>query len=515
MKAQSHSKQRLYALYVRESTAKQLEGKAYDSLASQEDYLRSFVAQHGGEVFNVYSDTESGTKFHAREGLMELLADAQAGKFQAAVAYDMDRWARNVEIHFAVKKISREAGVDFISATQRFGDDPEGKLMELQIAGFAQFYSDTISKKVKIKRLLMAKEGRWRGGKVPFGYKSVDKMLVPHPEEAKIVQQMFALYLEHSSLAAVRHRLEAQGHKSRSGAPLSMSVLESVIKNRLYVGEIRENGEWYKGRHEAIVDPVLFEAVQGLTPTKRRLITKTDRPYPLVSLLRCSACGSGMTMSYVRKKNGTEVPYYRCTRTFKMDWNSCPLKQVNANWIEGEVEEMLKELSVSPELVSKAVASANSSSADQAAPLREKERGLLDRHRSIKAKLKNLVDIVAAQGASAFDSFRDAIAQGEKERAHVEAELALLREEIARLTTKLVDPDRAATVLRSFYLLFHLATPAEKRELLHLLLKKVEFQGKEKPITLELFDLRSLEYDGSKLRPVWLRGEDSNLGPGD
>ncbi len=446
---------------------------------------------------------------------MELLADAQAGKFQVAVAYDLDRWARNVQVHFAVKQISKEAGVEFISATQRFGDDPEGKLMELQIAGFAQFYSDTISKKVKIKRLLMAKEGRWRGGKVPFGYKSVDKMLVPHPEEAPIVQQIFALYLEHSSLAAVRHRLEAQGLKSRSGEPLSMSMLESVIKNRLYVGEIQENGERFKGRHEGIVDPVLFEGVQGITPTKRRLVTKTNRPYPLIGLLRCSACGSGMTLSYVRKKNGTEVPYYRCTRTFKMGWNSCPLKQVNADWIEREVETMLKELSASPELVSKAVASANASSAEQGTPLREKERGLVDRHREIKAKLKNLVDIVASQGSSAFASFREAIAQGEKERAHVEAELALLREEIARVTTKLVDPERAATVLRSFYLLFHLATPAEKRELLHLLLKKIEFQGRDKPITLELFDLRSLEHDGSKLRPDWLRGEDLNLGHGD
>ncbi len=204
-------------------------------------------------------------------------------------------------------------------------------------------------------------------------------------------------------------------------------------------------------------------------------------------------------------KSGTEVPYYRCTRTYKLGWNACPLKQVNADWIERRVETMLKELSASPDLVEKAVSAANASSAEQAAPLREKERALQERLREVKLKLKNLVEIVASQGPSAFDSFRESIAQGEKERAHVGAELALLREEIARLTTKLVDPERAATVLRSFYLLFHLATPAEKRELLHLLLKKIEFQGRDKPITLELFDLRSLEHDGSKLRPDWLR----------
>src|SRR5205814_862080 len=74
---------RRYALYVRVSDAKQLAGVEYNSLASQEDMLRRWVAERPGgpgEVYRVYADVESGTKIK-RDGLLELIADARAKKF--------------------------------------------------------------------------------------------------------------------------------------------------------------------------------------------------------------------------------------------------------------------------------------------------------------------------------------------------------------------------------------------------------------------------------------------------
>ena len=152
---------RRYALYVRVSDGKQLVGLEYNSLKSQEDILRRWVAELPnvlGKVYRVYSDIESGTKIQ-RDGLIELIADARAGKFDEAVAYNSDRWCRNMEIHIEIKRITRECGVRFTSATQDFGDEPEGRLLDHQIAGINEFYSALIGKKEKAKRLARLERG--------------------------------------------------------------------------------------------------------------------------------------------------------------------------------------------------------------------------------------------------------------------------------------------------------------------------------------------------------------------
>lgn len=183
----------LWAIYTRESTEGQLAGKSYNSHHSQEDFLRAWVKSQGGEVFAAYSDTESGTKL-SRDGLLRLFADAQAGSFQRAVAYDVDRWCRSIEIYSIMKRMTRDTGVTFESATQRFNDDAEGELMEVQTAAFAQYYSRLVSRKVKIKRAQMLAKGMWPGGHTPYGYMAVEKKLVPEPKEAEVVRRMFELF---------------------------------------------------------------------------------------------------------------------------------------------------------------------------------------------------------------------------------------------------------------------------------------------------------------------------------
>ena len=82
-------------------------------------------ARPNGEVFAVYSDVESGTKLDGRDGLMRLVHDAEHGKFDVAVAYEMDRWARNANDYTSLKAKLTDVGVRLESATLHFDDSPE------------------------------------------------------------------------------------------------------------------------------------------------------------------------------------------------------------------------------------------------------------------------------------------------------------------------------------------------------------------------------------------------------
>lgn len=495
-----------FAVYVRVSTEKQLEGTDYTSLETQEDHCRRWVEARLGTVVRVYKDTESGTKLEARTGFMALLAGAEAGEFDAAVAYNADRWCRSVEIHILMKGIERKRGVRFLSTSQEFGTGPEAKLLETQVAAFNEYFSALVGAKVRLKRRSRAQRGEWNGGRAPFGYAKVDKKLVPDPNEAPVLRQMFALYAEHPSAAAVRNRLRAMGAKDRRGGEWSKTSIEHMLRNPIYCGRLREGGEVYPGIHEPLVPVEQWDVVQKLVPTRRRVGTKMERPYPLAGLIHCAACGTSMTPHYV-KKGHHRYPRYRCTTTHKRGWDLCPVKEVNADKIERFVLEEVKKLAAEPALVEKALAAANESMDQRSTPLRAREAELERRASELRTRVANLTEAVAVGGASALLGLRDRLAAEDRDRRQIDSELAQVRAELTSLGGPPMDVDKAKRALQSFGLLFAAATPGERGELMRHLVRAVKVRGPGHEVLVDFYSTFTPDpTPGSISRTNWLPG---------
>jgi DNA invertase Pin-like site-specific DNA recombinase len=312
------SEEVFWGIYVRESTEGQIDGVEYNGLDSQESVCRKWVAGQGpsARVYGVYSDVESGTSFRGRDGLKRLLHDAQQGEIQGVVAYELDRWARNLHDYGTLKKQFAAVGVPLRSASVRFDDSAEGKLMESQLAGFAEYFSDLVSRKVKTKRAEMAAKGMFLGGGIPFGYTKEAGKIVVVDAEAATVRLIFDLFERERSAARVRHQLRARGIKNRAGNDWNNTNIAHILKNRFYIGELSNEQKAYRGSQEPLIASELFDAVQAMQPVKRRTESKMDRPYPLVDVLRCGHCGTRLSTHYV-DRGKCKVPYYRCTQTFK------------------------------------------------------------------------------------------------------------------------------------------------------------------------------------------------------
>ncbi|MCC6809173.1 MAG: zinc ribbon domain-containing protein [Deltaproteobacteria bacterium] len=221
-----------------------------------------------------------------------------------------------------------------------------------------------------------------------------------------------------------------------------------------------------------------------------------------------------MTPCSVNKKSGKKIGYYRCTSTFKRGWSACSIRHVNADRMESWVENLLGELTATPALIERAIAASNKNATEHLRPLREKEAALVERAKAITAGLKNLVEVLKLGGAAALPMVQREIEQGEQDRTLLEAELANVREEVALLSHAAIDAGRVQEVLKDFQLIYRLATPRERQELIHLLLKKVVFAGKEKPVSVELFDRSSVEVkESSYLCTKWRGGRDLNPRP--
>lgn len=503
-----------YALYVRVSTEQQLERRTYNSIESQEDFLRGWVANRGGDIFRVYEDTESGTKFDQRPGLQALIRDAIAHKFDEAVAYNADRWCRSLEIHAMLKRIERDTGIKFASATHEFTATPEGALLEGQLAVMNEFYSNVIAAKVKLKRQLRADKGEWNGGRRPYGYTSEEGKLLVVEHEAETARRIFELFLEHPSAVAVRARLKALGITDRQRRPWSSSSIEAILRNPIYKGEIRmPDGGTRPGLQEAIISTELWDRVQAAKPTRTRQVTKIERGFPLAGLLECGACNARMTLHYVSAKGGKKYARYRCTTTFQRGWKECPVREVNAGQIEQWTEDQITKLGADGELLEAAITAANRADDDRTGPLRSEQAALLARVNETRTKVDRLVEAIADGGAG-FQAIRAKLTLEERNLRLLEHDLGRVKTEIDRAAGEPLEADKLRHVLRDFDTLFAVANADERKQLLQLLIKRIVFRGHDAEVTMELFSNVNLSVDSSIFRASWLRRRVSNPRPG-
>lgn len=85
------------------------------------------------------------------------------------------------------------------------------------------------------------------------------------PLLAPLVRQAFELYATGGySLRKLLTVMTVRGLTSRSGKPMGLSGLHTVLTNPFYCGQVRWNGELIDGGHEPLVVSNTFNKVQSL-----------------------------------------------------------------------------------------------------------------------------------------------------------------------------------------------------------------------------------------------------------
>ena len=107
-----------------------------------------------------------------------------------------------------------------------------GRLTLNVLLSFAQFEREVIGERVRDKIAASKRKGIWVGGPVSLGYRSVDKKLEVVPDEAKLVQKIFADYLRVGSIGALAASLAQEQIRPR---PRTLSKGTHVATERLMV----------------------------------------------------------------------------------------------------------------------------------------------------------------------------------------------------------------------------------------------------------------------------------------
>ncbi|MFC1771361.1 recombinase family protein [Candidatus Margulisiibacteriota bacterium] len=333
-------------LYIRVSTDRQ--AKEGDSLEEQESELKKFCEYRGYQIYKVYIEKGRSGGNTKRPEYQNLLGDVSKGKINAVVVKKLDRLSRSLLDFEEFMRLLQEKDVEFISLKENFDTTSAmGKAMLRVALVFAQLEREQTSERLVDVMGYRASQGLFNGGTPAFGYTNANKELIPYPKEKIIVEAIFKHYLETKSIAETARFLNNAGYRNRKGSLWDRQRLQEILKNPIYIGKKRWNGNLYQGIHKPIITEKQFQSVKMIFKEEYYICPTTNTKGILQRLIYCGSCGHLMTPSYGTSRSKTKYYYYRCTSTNKSEkeQSPCSLRNVSFKVAEKTIIDLIFSLS--------------------------------------------------------------------------------------------------------------------------------------------------------------------------
>lgn len=272
------------AAYCRVSTDSQDQLNSY---LTQIGYYTNYIAQHPGwELADIYADEGiTGTPLEKRDEFRRMLSDCRAGKIQRILVKSVSRFARNTLELIETTRELKALGVVVVFEEQ--GIDTAQMLGEMQLtllAMAAQEESTSISKNMRWSYQKRMENGTFLGCRSPFGYTLENGVLRPHPEQALIIQEIFARFLAGEGKQAIADNLTDRQIPTRFGnTRWNIAGVHYILTNERYCGDAllqktftsgfptrkqRNHGQvnqyYALDTHPAIISEATFRAAQEL-----------------------------------------------------------------------------------------------------------------------------------------------------------------------------------------------------------------------------------------------------------
>ncbi|MBE5952274.1 MAG: recombinase family protein [Lachnospiraceae bacterium] len=369
------------ALYVRLSREDGDKSES-DSIVNQKELLAEFVRLEPDiEIFDVYVDDGwSGTTFDRPE-FRRMEEDILKKRVDCVIVKDLSRFGRNyIDSGHYFERVFPLLDVRFISITDNVDSYKNPQSMNNIMVPFKNLINDEycrdISNKVRSSLDMKRKQGKHIGSFACYGYMkdpNDHNHLVPDPEAAEVVRDIFQWFVEGTSLIGLAKKLnamhilnptaykEAKGFSYRhpqikiNDGLWSDGTLRRILTNRMYVGDMvqgvnkiksykvqvaqrQPEDKWIivEGTHEPIVSRELFDKAQSIMSRRTRTTPGETTMNIFAGLMRCADCGKAMNRKQIKQSYGM-YRYYVCSTFKKLDKGACTKHSVRLEKVEEAV----------------------------------------------------------------------------------------------------------------------------------------------------------------------------------
>lgn len=290
-------------VYTRQSQDKTGEEWGVDRQRSE---IMRFIAHRGWTVVDEFADNDvSAYKKKPRPQFNEMMRRVDAGGADVICAKHLDRLLRRLAELEDVITRCEPTGTAIVTTADGVDTSTEGgRLVARILASVAQGEVERKGARQKAAAKQAADQGRWIGGRRPFGYREGAKEA--DPIESALVRGAYSAILDGESLHSIAKDWNAAGVKTTvgnewTGATVSQMLLKPRYAGlRTYEGVIVGSGQW-----EPIVEEPEWKAVEAILKTPGRQVAPTARKHLLSGIMICGKClktvGSGFNLHPIYK----------------------------------------------------------------------------------------------------------------------------------------------------------------------------------------------------------------------
>lgn len=338
-------------IYIRVSSEEQVKGT---SLEFQEESCRKYCKDKSIEVIKVFKEEGASAKSTDRKEFLDAInfCGINKGNIEAFIVFKVDRFARNTEDHFAVRKILGDYKVTLHSVTENIGNDPSQKFMETLLAASAEFDNTIRTKRSTDGMSQRINQGIWPW-KCPPGYKSLgskkmgEKKTKPDPVDEQvfpIIQKCLKDYARglFNSQTEFRIALDKHGLARIRGNATTKSIVSNILGRylRFYAGWLYNpwTEKEIRGLHMPMINDEEYQNIVLICSGKIKKFKRNNAnpEFTLCGTVFCDHCKEKITGSTSRG-NGGLYSYYHCKN------KNCPLfgRTIKKDVIEKEFLHML------------------------------------------------------------------------------------------------------------------------------------------------------------------------------
>lgn len=333
-------------MYLRKSRA-DLEAEARgegETLAKHKKALLKLAKQQELQVITIREEVVSGESLIHRPQMLELLKEVEAGTYDAVLVMDIDRLGRGDKVDQGlIERAFRVSGTKIITPRKIYDPNDEWDEEYMEFESFmARRELKLINRRLQRGRIASVEEGNYIATRPPYGYlihkTDRERTLVPHPEQAPIVQMIFHWYTHQDpgrrmGSSKIANELNRRGYRSYTGKDWTSASVLAILKNAVYAGRVqwkkkeekksaepgkrkdtrtRPRHEWIDvpGKHEPLVTMETFQKAQDLLGRSYHVPYQLQRGItnPLAGLIKCERCGSSMVM----RPYTNQLPHLKC-----------------------------------------------------------------------------------------------------------------------------------------------------------------------------------------------------------
>ncbi len=309
-------------IYMRVSTEEQ--AKEGFSINAQKEKLTNYSEISDWAISDYYIENGVSAKnIKDRPEINRLIEDIKTGKINNVLIYKLDRLTRSVKDLISLIELFEEYDCTVSSLTEKLETGNAVGRMFVKIIGiFAEFERENLAERVSFGYEQKTREGNYTNTQGVNGYDYIIGKgdLVVNEEEKQIVNRIYEMYLNGTSMLKIAKTFNDEKVPSKRGGFWGQSTIKSILTNPLYVGKIRygvtkkleSRAFEVEGVQETIIDEDTFIRVQELISKRKKYNSKkypSENAY-FSTALRCAKCGARFYPKQQKQKGKYYITYY-------------------------------------------------------------------------------------------------------------------------------------------------------------------------------------------------------------